>query len=266
MFAISQSIIEPPIMAQSSLRPYTPVYGKMIPWEEVREFIPRKSTFQVIDLETGLSFKVQRRAGSRHADVQPLTNKDTTIMKKIYQGKWSWNRRAIVIKVKHHLIAGSMHGMPHGSGALRNGFPGHFCIHFYNSTTHRSKQMDPAHQIMIYKAAGKLIDYLEDATPHELIDIFLTALNHRDDYLLHLAMSQSLDTSLNPSIVELKKVTAIRRLSTLAEGDYATLLQVEIPVDIREYREGLGVNKKHLSFVVQRNSLLEPWQIVQVKG
>jgi hypothetical protein len=268
MLVISQSIVERPIMGQSLLMPYTPVYGEMIQWKKVKEFIPRKSTFQVIDLETGLSFKVQRRAGSKHADVQPLTNKDTKIMKEIYQGKWSWNRRAIVVKVKHHLIAGSMHGMPHGSGALKNGFPGHFCIHFYKSTTHRSKHVDPAHQIMVYKAAGRLVDYLEKATPYELIDLFLTALNQKDDYLLHLALSQNHDdaSSVNPTIEQLKKVSAIRRLSTFIEEDLSTLVQVEIPVDIRVYRKGLGVNKKRLTFVVQRNSLIDLWQIVHVKG
>ena len=62
---------------------------EMLPWEEVNEILPKFSKFEVIDVETGLRFSVQRRAGSKHADVQPLTRKDTKIMKEIYQGKWS---------------------------------------------------------------------------------------------------------------------------------------------------------------------------------
>lgn len=64
MLLISQSVIGQPTMGESTLRPHIPVYGEMITWEEVKEIIPRKSTFQVIDLETGMSFEVQRRAGS----------------------------------------------------------------------------------------------------------------------------------------------------------------------------------------------------------
>src|SRR4051812_12153438 len=72
---------------------------EMLPWEEVNKLIPKKTTFTIIDVETGLTFTVQRRAGTQHADVQPLTTKDTQMMKKIYHNKWSWNRRAIIIVV-----------------------------------------------------------------------------------------------------------------------------------------------------------------------
>lgn len=95
---------------------------EMLPWEIVNNIIPDKTNFTIIDIETGLSFKVQRRAGSHHADVQPLTKEDTQIMKKIYNNKWSWNRRAIIVLINNQMIAASMHGMPHGAGALPNGF------------------------------------------------------------------------------------------------------------------------------------------------
>ena len=48
---------------------------KMTQWEEVNEILPKYSKFTVVDMETGLEFRVQRRAGSNHADVQPLTSK-----------------------------------------------------------------------------------------------------------------------------------------------------------------------------------------------
>src|SRR4051794_22075014 len=63
---------------------------EMLPWEKVNNIIPNKTTFTIIDVETGLSFRVQRRAGKQHVDVQPLTKEDTQIMKKIYHNKWSW--------------------------------------------------------------------------------------------------------------------------------------------------------------------------------
>ena len=103
-------------------------FGELLPWEKVNEFIPRYSTFSVTDIDTGLSFKAQRRAGNHHADVQPLTKKDTEIMKRIYEGKWSWKRRAILVRHKNQVIAASLHGMPHGGDALVNGFPGTFAF------------------------------------------------------------------------------------------------------------------------------------------
>jgi hypothetical protein len=105
-------------------------FGTLQTWEEIDQIIPRYTTFTVLDLDSGFRFRAQRRAGNNHADVQPLTKSDTAIMKKIYGGKWSWKRRAILLLHDGHALAASMHGMPHGGGALANGFPGHFCIHF----------------------------------------------------------------------------------------------------------------------------------------
>ena len=92
---------------------------EILPWDQVKEIIPKQSYFTIIDVETGLSFKVQRRAGSKHADVQPVTKKDTKIMKSIYGGKWSWDRRAILVLVHDQLISASMNGMPHLPCAYR---------------------------------------------------------------------------------------------------------------------------------------------------
>jgi hypothetical protein len=47
-----------------------------------------------------------------------------------------------------------MNGYPHGIGhPSRNGFPGHFCIHFYGSRIHRTGAVDPGHQAAIRAAA-----------------------------------------------------------------------------------------------------------------
>ena len=163
---------------------------EMLPWEEVNNVLPKYSKFTVLDIETGKRFKVQRRAGSHHADVQPLTTKDTNIMKKIYGGKWSWKRRAIVVINKDQWIAGSMHGMPHGGGALKNNFPGHFCIHFYGSTTHRTNAMDLSHMLMIFKASGKLEEYLSKASPYETVEAYIAAFKQQDAQIASLISVQ----------------------------------------------------------------------------
>lgn len=131
-------------------------YGALMVWEEVDKIFPMYATAKITDIYTSASFNVQRREGSSHVDAQPLTAGDTAIMKKIYDGRWSWERKGIIVEVRGRRIAASMNGMPHGSSKIDdNNFPGHFCIHFLGSTIH-SGGMDIRHHREILKAAGKL--------------------------------------------------------------------------------------------------------------
>ena len=131
-------------------------YGTLLVWEEVDKIFPMFTNAKITDIYTGTSFNVQRREGSSHVDVQPLTAEDTAVMKKIYGGRWSWERKGIIVEAGGCRIAASMNGMPHGSGKIDdNNFFGHFCIHFLGSTIH-SGGMDTRHHREILKAAGKL--------------------------------------------------------------------------------------------------------------
>ncbi|MCL4439546.1 MAG: glycosyl hydrolase, partial [Firmicutes bacterium] len=89
------------------------------------------------------------------ADNEPLTTADTAVMKEIFGGEWSWDRRAVLVYVDGQVIAGSMAGMPHSIKTIYdNDFPGHFDLHFLNSRTHFDNSIDPEHQKMVQKAAG----------------------------------------------------------------------------------------------------------------
>ncbi|MBC8081102.1 MAG: hypothetical protein H7X86_12200 [Gorillibacterium sp.] len=160
-------------------------YGKLITWQEAKVILPLHSKFSVIDLTTGQQFRVERRAGSSHADVQPLSKQDTSTMKAIYDGKWSWKRRAILVKKDSEVFAASMHGMPHGGdGIPDNGFNGHFCIHFLGSITHRTGNQDPDHEVMIHKAAGELLPYVRRLPLSQLAELFLIAFRQQDPEIL----------------------------------------------------------------------------------
>ena len=76
-------------------------------------------------------------------------------MYQIYGGEWSWKRHAIYVTLENGVsLAGSMNGMPHGSGSISdNNFDGHFCVHFLNSRTHGTDRVDPDHQAAVAKAA-----------------------------------------------------------------------------------------------------------------
>ena len=137
----------------------TPAKGtaKEMDWwkSDIQKIFPRGGTATVTDVDTGLAWNEQRRGGTNHADVQPVTAADTAALKQAYGGTWSWARRAIFVTINGENYAASMNGMPHGGGSIAdNDFNGHHCIHFTNSRTHGSNRVCSLHQDAINKAAN----------------------------------------------------------------------------------------------------------------
>lgn len=150
----------------------------MLKWFGVVEEIwGRGDNAVVYDIETGKSFNIKRTYGSNHADCETLTKADTAIMKEVFSGKWSWERRAVIVKVDGYDIAACMTGYPHAgmdkyqanktiasrSGGYKRGtnfdavksnnMDGVFDIHFLNSRNHYNNKVDPKHQAKIREAA-----------------------------------------------------------------------------------------------------------------
>lgn len=153
--------------------------AEMLHWSEVDKLWPRGTYATIIDYDTGKSFKVMRSGGYNHADVETATAADTAILKSLYGGTFSWNRRAIIVKVNGRSIAASMAGMPHAgrddkpnramvsnrSGGYGygqnldavkgNDMDGVIDVHFYGSKTHGTNRVCPQHQAQVKRAAGK---------------------------------------------------------------------------------------------------------------
>ncbi|QMV39935.1 hypothetical protein [Cohnella cholangitidis] len=233
----------------------------------------RKSIFTLTDLETGLSFRVQRRAGSSHADVQPITKEDSKIMHQIYGGKWSWKRKAVLVQSGPNRIAASMNGMPHGGdGIPDNGFSGHFCVHFRNSTSHRSEVPDPAHQLMVHKAAGQLETYFKSATPLLLALSFVEAMNQQDaDMVRQLSewMPPERSAYFIDELSSLKSIQVRLRNNkdgssslnpNMEDGDVST----EIRLPIKQQTSGRGDRNTHYSFIFKRDNPQAPWKIADI--
>ncbi|MFO7154500.1 MAG: G5 domain-containing protein [Caldicoprobacter oshimai] len=140
----------------SDLTPISRDGVEMMPWfGGANRIFTRGSIAKVTHVGTGLTFYVIRYGGTNHADCEPLTAADTAVIKRIYGGTFSWDRKPIIVQVNGKKMAASMNGMPHGGYSIRNNsFPGHFCIHFYGSRTHGTNRIDPDHQAMIRIAAG----------------------------------------------------------------------------------------------------------------
>lgn len=231
---------------------------EMLNWKEVNQILPKYTKFTVMDVETGKKFKVQRRAGSHHADVQPLTSKDTKIMKRIYGGKWSWKRRAIIVIHKEQWIAGSMHGMPHGAGALANNFPGHFCIHFYGSTTHRTNSMDLSHMLMVLKASGKLNQYLAKANPYEVIDAYVAGLKQQDARITSQASMQKINWK--PILGKVENIR-ISRMELLPAEDLTEEISLDVPIEIDWFIKNRGMQTFRGDIHLVRFSPIDAWKV-----
>ncbi|MCR8848767.1 hypothetical protein NQ095_10145 [Rossellomorea sp. SC111] len=232
---------------------------EILPWEQVKGIIPNHSYFTIIDVDTGLSFNVQRRAGSKHADVQPVTEKDTKIMKTIYGGKWSWDRRAILVMVHDQLISASMNGMPHGAGALQNNFPGHFCVHFYGSTTHKTPTPDLAHKVMILKAGGELDRFLYHIDPNELINVLEIAINQHDERLLSQIMSGN-NRSLKKTLASVNHMEITKR-SIIPVEDLPSLVAMKLQFRVKWTRSDHSQDEGNVEFYLHRDSLENQWRI-----
>lgn len=127
---------------------------ELLTWSKVDKLFNIYTTALVTDVDTGKSFTVYRIGGYYHADSEPYTKYDTAVMKEIYGGKWSWDRKAVIVQIDGRRIAASINGMPHGGqDNYQNGFGGHFCIHFLDSKLHHSGVKDSEHQAMVKKAA-----------------------------------------------------------------------------------------------------------------
>jgi LysM repeat protein len=131
-------------------------YGELIDWSNINDLFPIGSNATLQDFETGRKFRIHHLFGTNHADCEPLTAEDSYIMKQVFGGEWSWERRAAILWLDGRPVACSMAGMPHGTSQdiYGNDFDGMFDLHFLNSRTHGTDRVDPDHQAMVRRAAG----------------------------------------------------------------------------------------------------------------
>lgn len=228
--------IKPELVEQKAIQ------GEYLSWEEVNKLFPKYARATLVDLDTQMKFHIQRRGGSYHADVQPLTADDTSIMKKIYGGEWSWKRRAAILQLDNgRMIAASMNGMPHGSGAIpNNNFPGHFCVHFRDSTTHGSRKSDWGHRIMIWKTAGILDRELKLLEPEDIIRVFVVAMDQGDNKIAGKVMSGSKEDELSLAVAEIKYIR-LDKIEKKEDNLYRVGIRLALKGSSREYLKNVEV-------------------------
>lgn len=141
----------------------------LLSWDLINRIWPRGSSAWIMDLEQRTQIRVVRNGGYWHADIEPATAEDTEILRKWY-GRWSWARRPVILRFDRVQCAASINGMPHGADTLKNGFPGHFCLHLLGSRVHHNGTIDAEHQRMVMRAARYLHETAAAHTETEAVD------------------------------------------------------------------------------------------------
>ncbi len=110
------------------------------------------------DYQTGVQINALFSYGHNHMDIEPLTKEDTEKIKKLWNYKYEWTMRPVLVYYMDHVVAGSLAGMPHAASTLDrigdNGMAGVCDLHFKNSRTHATNKIDERHQKQIRIAAG----------------------------------------------------------------------------------------------------------------
>lgn len=156
-----------------------PEYGEILDWYKEGQYVfPIGKVGKLIDMETGKSFMVKRTIGANHSDTETLTAEDSKVMKEVFGGSWTWNRRPFILEVDERRFAVSAAGMPHAGvdgvpflqnvssrsdnwgygpnydSISGNGMDGHFDLYFLNSLTHNNNSIDAKHQYNVMMAGG----------------------------------------------------------------------------------------------------------------
>jgi len=117
---------------------------ELIDWSTARNIVPTGVNLSVVDVRTGITFKLRGFSKSGHIDVEPPTQEDTDAILRTRNGVWAWKPRPVWVTVGERTFAAALNGMPHDVSTIRdNGMNGHLCLHFNNTVTNsQSYQRD----------------------------------------------------------------------------------------------------------------------------
>ena len=148
--------------ADTSDLSFTMYPAEKIDWNTggINEMWARGSNYKIYDVKTGIVWWAHRWAGGLHVDAEPLTAADTARLCKIYgvsksseiTSKTHYQRRPCLVTIGTRTFACSLYGVPHnpdGDTIKNNDFTGQLCIHFTNSKTHDSRNVDSGHAAAI---------------------------------------------------------------------------------------------------------------------
>ena len=101
-------------------------------FKEVRPSIRNGQIVTVFDPATNLQWELYLMSLGNHADSEPRTANDTSIMFKAFVYTNTWTPKPVYVKLPSgKWTMATMHNVPHLSGTIKdNNFDGHLCVHF----------------------------------------------------------------------------------------------------------------------------------------
>ncbi|GAB4264308.1 hypothetical protein [Thermincola ferriacetica] len=162
-------------------------YGEPVPWPTVKQSFLINKTVMIRDLDSGIKIWVTRRGGYNLARIAPVNQVNKSLLKKIFGGKWSWKRRAVVVYLENKKIAACLAGMPQGKEQL-------FSLYFVDAGTNKS--MNLANKMLIFKAAGQIKKMFKKTSPEEAILGALTAIDQQDGRTLNIFLTRPVPRDL----------------------------------------------------------------------
>ena len=123
---------------------------ELVDWSNGSKLFPKGHYYNLYDIKSGLTVRVYRLGGSKHAELEPATSEDTAKLLSMGGGKFSWDSRPVILFTGSKLIAAAINTMPHGSEYITdNNFDGQFCLHLPGSKTHGTDAENTNHQAAI---------------------------------------------------------------------------------------------------------------------
>jgi hypothetical protein len=114
---------------------------ELLAWNELKPNLPLGEDLEVYDIRSQTTYYVRSFSNGSHADVEPVTQTDTNIMKSLW-GSWSWDGRPVWVTFGDRTIVAAINGMPHAKGINDdNGMNGQVCLHFKGSQVHNGNRM-----------------------------------------------------------------------------------------------------------------------------
>ena len=113
-------------------------------FNDIKPRLKNGQYLKLVDPATGLTWTLRLYSLGRHADAEPLTERDTANMVEAFGGQKHLGSKAVYVKPPDRTwTIGSTHDMPHMSGSIsNNNFNGHLCVHFLRDMS-RCQQNDP---------------------------------------------------------------------------------------------------------------------------
>lgn len=133
--------------------------------------VPKYEHLRVVDVDTGVEFKLRAFSLGNHADVEPPTKEDTQILYRINGNKWTWTPRAIWVYIDGQVYAAAINVQPHGPDTLpNNGMSGQICMHFLHSRQHNTGQENKNLQEAVQKAYANAAKAPSPSEPAKTVD------------------------------------------------------------------------------------------------